>query len=125
MADYLLDSDVILWFLRGRGDAVALVKELSARGMLGCSALSLIEVLMGVRPKDELATEAFLGSLRAYPVDRPVATRAASLIRQYKTRGRTLQLADAAIAATCFAYDLTLVTYNRKDYPMPDLRLFP
>ncbi len=71
--------------------------------MLGCSALSVIEVLVGVRPKDEPDTEAFLGSLRAYSVDRPVAMRAASLIRQYRTRGRILQLADAAIAATCMA----------------------
>ena len=125
MADYLLDSDVIIWFLRGRTEAVDLVKNLSGRGVLGCSALSIIEVLGGVKPKDEPSTEAFLDTLRSYPVDRSTARQAAGLIRQHRIKGRTLQFVDATIAATCLAHDLTLVTYNQRHFPMSGLRMLP
>ena len=44
-----------------------------------------------------------------------VTKRAVELIEQYSnTHG--LMLADAQIAATCLEYDLTLVTYNVKDF---------
>jgi len=125
VADYLLDSDVIIWFLRGRTEAVDLVKNLSGRGVLGCSALSIIEVLGGVKPKDEPSTEAFLDTLRSYPVDRSTARQAAGLIRQHRIKGRTLQFVDATIAATCLAHDLTLVTYNQRHFPMSGLRMLP
>ena len=38
--------------------------------------------------------------------------------------GGQISLVDMAIAATAIAHKLTLVTENRKDFPMPELTLF-
>ena len=40
-------------------------------------------------------------------------------------RGRTLSIPDVIIAATALAYRLVLMTDNRKDFPMPQLAIFP
>ncbi len=39
-------------------------------------------------------------------------------------KGRTLALTDMLIAATALEHELTLITDNHKDFPMPELLLF-
>ncbi len=44
---------------------------------------------------------------------------------QYSKRGKSISFQDASIAAVCIAYGCTLVTENTKDFPMPELQLYP
>ncbi|MBM3215133.1 type II toxin-antitoxin system VapC family toxin [Candidatus Poribacteria bacterium] len=41
-----------------------------------------------------------------------------------RRQGITLGQVDVLIAATARAHDLMLVTYNRSDFPMPDITLY-
>ena len=52
---------------------------------------------------------------RILPVDRKVAMRWASLVAHGSRAGRPLPT-DSLIAATAFAYGLTIVTRNTKDF---------
>ena len=116
---YCLDSDVVILHLRNakRGATVTANLEALARsGTLVCSTLTIGEVLQGLRPGEERPTRAFLSVLEAYPVDRAVAERGAEIVRELRTRGKTLGLADALIAATCLEHDLALVTMNLRDF---------
>jgi predicted nucleic acid-binding protein len=117
----LLDTDVLIWHLRGRESTRRWIEALKAGGVPCCSALSVTEIVLGMRPKEEAATRAFLDALDVIPVDRRVAWRAGELIRAYAGRGVTLDFVDAAIAATCLTYGLILATYNVRHYPMPEL----
>src|SRR6185295_3975687 len=47
MADFLLDSDVVIWHLRGHAAIVKLVLGLARRGHFGLSAVARAEVLLG------------------------------------------------------------------------------
>lgn len=125
MADYLLDSDVIIWLLRGKPGAIDAIRDLRSHGTLGCSALSVFEVELGVKPGEEDRTREFLRSLRCYAVDGQAASRAAGWFREYRRKGRTLDFMDLLIGATCLRWNLTLVTYNPKDFPIPELPLLP
>jgi predicted nucleic acid-binding protein len=125
VARYLLDSDVIIWCLRGRRDTVQLVEGLQRESVPHCSALSVIEVEVGMKIGEEKTTRAFLGALRIEPVDGNVAQLVASYMRQYRRRGTTLDLVDASIAATCVVRGLLLVTYNVKHYPVPEVIFYP
>lgn len=118
----LLETDVIIWYLRGRESIRAWVLELSKDDVPRCSALSVTEVVAGMRPREEPATREFLQALRVIDVDRGVAWLAGELIRGYGRRGITLDFVDAAIAATCLGHRLALATYNVKHYPMHELR---
>ena len=122
---HLLDSDVLIWFLRGRKGAVALIKELKEAAIPGCSTLSVLEVMGWVKREEEEGTREFLQSLQLYSFEEEASFLAAQYLRQYRKKGKTLSLIDAGIAATCVVNDLALVTYNTKDFPMPELKVYP
>ena len=124
MNHYLLDSDVIIWCLRGRKDVVDLVKELHQEGLPGCSTMSVLEVQIGVRPGEEEDTSSFLNALSSYPVDIGVANQASLYIREWKKKGETLDFVDAIIAGICKIHELTLVTFNATHFPMEDISLY-
>lgn len=122
MAGALLDTDVIIWYLRGRQHARGWVDRLTVEDVPACSALSITEIILGTRRGEAGATRAFLNALAVIPVDREVAWRAGELIGDYGRRGVTVDLVDATIAATCLTHGFVLATYNDRHYPMPDLR---
>lgn len=121
MSKALLDTDVIIWFLRGRESTRHWLDELKAGGVPCCSALSVTEVVLGMRPNEEAATLAFLESLEVIPPDREIAWKAGEWIREYARRGITLDFVDATIAATCFTRGLILASYNVRHYPMSEI----
>lgn len=125
MSKFLLDSDVIIWHLRGRTEITEMLKEIQKFGVPGCSALSVVEVQVGLKKGEEEKTDLFLRSLKIFDLNREIANKAAQLIREYKQRGITLNLPDAVIAGTCIFYDLILVTCNKKHYPIPELTFHP
>jgi len=94
-------------------------------GVPGCSALSVLEVQLGVKKGEEERTNHFFKHLRVFDVNREIASKAAQLIREYKGKGVTLDIPDAVIASTCILHDLVLVTYNRKHYPITELEFYP
>jgi predicted nucleic acid-binding protein len=125
MSRFLLDSDVIIWHLRGRPEVTEMLRNLQNFSLPGCSAVSVFEVQLGVKRGEEEATLRFLKALTIYDVNWEVADRSAQLVREYKSKGQSLSAADALIAGTCFLHNLTLVTYNRKHYPIANLNIYP
>jgi len=121
MSKYLLDSDTIIWHLRGRKEVTEMLRDLQRFGLPGCSALSVLEVQLGVKKGEEEKTDRFLKSLKVFDVNSEIAGKAAHLIRESKARGITLDIPDAVIASTCILHNLILVTYNRKHYPISEL----
>jgi predicted nucleic acid-binding protein len=122
---YLLDSDVLIWFLRGREDTVVLVRDLKRSAIPGYSALSILEVMGWVKREEKEETEEFFRSLHLYPFEDKTAFLAARYMREYRAKGKTLEPFDVSIAATAVLNDLVLVTYNTKDFPMPELKIYP
>ena len=80
---------------------------------------------MGVKRGEEEATQRFLKALKIFDINWEIADRSADLVPGYKSKGRVLGLADALIAGTCLIHNLTLVTCNRKHYPIAELDIYP
>jgi tRNA(fMet)-specific endonuclease VapC len=125
MSRFLLDSDVIIWHLRGRNEVTEMLMELQKYGVPGCSAISILEVEVGLKKSEEEKTSRFLKALKVFEVNREVASQAAKFVRDQKSKGLTLGLGEAIVAGTCLLNNLTLVTYNRKHYPVETLEFFP
>jgi predicted nucleic acid-binding protein len=103
-----------------------MLRDIQRVGLPGCSAISVIEVQLGVKTKDEEEkTSHFLDSLNVFDINLEIANRAARLIRDHKAKGLTIDIPDAIIASTCILHNLILVTYNRKHYPIAELKFHP
>jgi predicted nucleic acid-binding protein len=125
MADFLLDTNIVVDFLRGHEGTIALWAKLIDQGELCLSAISYLEIVAGIRPNEQNASYDVLAELTALPLDTYVADQAGQLVARYRARGITLDIADAAVAATAILHDLTVVTYNKRHFPMPELALYP
>jgi len=116
---------VIIAYLRGMEEAVDFVNHLFRNGAaLGCCPVNVAEVYAGIREKEHGATEKMIYSLQFFSIDLETAKLAGNMIRDYRSRGTTLALADAMIAAVAIQNGLILATYNEKHYPMTELTLF-
>jgi len=123
-AEYLLDSDVIIWHLRGNEQVGNLLAELEEFQPVACSVINVFEVVCGARPQERELTMSFLNSLWQIPVTPEIATEAGEYWKNFRRRGITLGRSDALIAATAKVRELTLVTFNIAHYPMKDIELY-
>ena len=126
MAAFLLDTNIIIDILRGKRDRVTLVRELVAQeNSMACCAVTVTEIYAGLRPQELDKTERLLRHLDYMEISQEIAKKAGLLKQSWARRGVTLSFPDVMIAAVAISGNLTLITGNRKDFPMPELRLYP
>ena len=119
MSFVVLDTDAASHLLRGRVD------EALTRNIVG-STLAVTFVTVGELTKWTLIRhwgpqrlaklQAFLSEFLVLPYSPRVAIAWGDLQAHAQLRGRPRPANDTWIAACCLVRDLSLVTYNRKDY---------
>lgn len=117
----LVDTTVLVGVLRRHEPTVTRFK-----GMVDppfASAITIEEILRGMRSHERGATDALLQWLVVADVGERESRRAAAWRSDYATRGITLSQADALIAACAHERGATLATANVKDFPMQELRV--
>jgi predicted nucleic acid-binding protein len=115
-ARLLIDTDVLIDYLRGQAQAVAYLEDRAETLLV--SAITVAELFAGVREgKERTALSAFLSAFEVVAVDAVIAERAGLFRRDYG-RSHSTGLADALIAATAGHVQAQLVTLNRKHFPM-------
>lgn len=119
---YLIDTDVVIEYLRGREQAIGYLESLD--GQLCVSAITVAELYAGVRDDEQEALERFLGAFDVIAVDHALA-RLAGLFRKSHQPAHGTGLADAIVAMSAKAAEAVLVTFNRRHYPMIDDVLVP
>ena len=115
----LIDSDVIIWILRGRSDIKEKMEVFinDNNENLFITPIQISEVYAGLKEKEKIDTSLFLESLPCVEINDHIGKLAGEYLNQYqKLHGLTL--ADALIAACSKIYSLKLWTLNRKHYPM-------
>jgi len=111
----LVDTDVLIWHLRGYPQATRRLDEL---GALMVSAVSYLELLQGMRNKAELVAVKKMLQHRAatlLPVSEAITQRAIDLM-EWLTLSHGLQMGDALIAATALEHGLPVLTANVKHF---------
>lgn len=119
----LVDTSVLIDYLRGEDGASELLEDERATGVLNASEITRLEVLAGMRPAEEDRTRLLLSTLVWHPVDASVAEMAGALGRTWLASHRAIDGADLAIAATAMLLGARLLTLNIRHFPMfSDLR---
>ena len=112
----LVDTDVLIDFLRGYDQAVTFIDEFSPHIIL--SPIVVAELYAGVKGTRELnVLNNFVSLFRVVPIDSEIAKKAGLFKRDFgKSHG--VGLADAVLAATAEEENAGLKTLNVKHYPM-------
>ena len=123
MSKVLVDTDVLIWHLRGKPQAAQRLDEMP---VLTLSAVSYLELLQGLRNKAELAAIKQMLALRnanILPLTANITQRATGLMETLAL-SHGLQMGDALIAATALEHHLPLLTGNVKHFvAVENLRL--
>lgn len=121
MADQLLlDTTVLVDYLRDKDVAVKYLEEIGADDHLLISVITVAELYAGVRGAKEMARlESLLAAFDIVPVNRAIAEKGGLYRRDYGPSHGT-GLADALIAASAAASLATLVTLNKRHFVMLD-----
>ncbi|MFZ5570598.1 MAG: type II toxin-antitoxin system VapC family toxin [Thermodesulfobacteriota bacterium] len=112
----LLDTDVLVDFLRGHEKAVAFVNEFSSQIIL--SSIVVAELYAGAKGNAELTIlENLISLFRVVPFTAEIA-KIGGLYKRDFGKSHAVGLADAVQAATANAEKAELKTLNLKHYPM-------
>ncbi len=124
MAQYLLDASVLIDWLKGRRQAAELLEELVRRGeVLAVNAISIAETYSGLSEEEHERVKPVLQTLEFWDIDLEVARLAGTYRYTYARMGRPLSVPDVLMAAHAVARDVTLITGNVRDFPMPELQM--
>jgi len=117
-----IDSDVLIWHLRGERKALNLLKKLRDKEQfdLWVGAMQRAEIVFFMRPAEESATLLFLDQFQTAPVDQQIIDRAGEFYRRWNPRCGT-DVNDAILAATALQTGGRIYTLNAKHYQMSEV----
>ena len=116
MSSYLLDTCIVIDFLRGQEAAKAFLQKLPSRPHV--SVVTLTKIFAGLRSrKEETAVRAFFADCRIWNLTPDISENAGYMLRHYRP-SLGIDVPDALIAATAEHHRLELATLNVKHFPM-------
>ena len=114
MPSILVDSDIVIDYLRGFESAKSFFKESFQNRNLFLSVINIAEIYSGrdtKKPVKDHAIVSFLNNFQIAVVTPTIAKSAGILKRDYNA-----PFADALVAATALEYDFQLATRNIKHF---------
>ena len=111
----LIDTDVIIWYLRGNEKAFKTIENLET---FNISVVTYMELVQGMRNKKEL--NSLRQAIHAWNskilyITEEISAKAMFVVEQHFL-SHSMQLADALIGSTAVAHGLPLLTGNDKHY---------
>ena len=123
MGKVIIDTDILIDFLRGKQQAKDVLDSFSEDDIPCCSVITVAEIRAGMHPGEESDTMSLLNSLEHLVIDKEIALLAGKL--KQETVDRHLELDDCFIAAAALHYRATLLTHNPKHYFYKGLDIKP
>lgn len=114
---FVADTDVLIDFLRDRGDGARRIELELKTGRLCTTAVSAFELWVGAKsPQEKAAVGTLLSALSIIPLDAPAANDSGEVFRTLKAKGITIGMADSLIAGICLSRNAMLITRNKKHF---------
>lgn len=123
---FIIDTDILIDSARNIVDAISCLQKTEDRTPLTISVVTQMELIIGCRNKNELASlERFLSRFQIIKIESDISDKAVELLKEYRL-SHGLLIADALIASTALVLNQPLITKNQKDYRfIGNLHLLP
>ncbi len=125
MTHYLIDTDVLIDYLRATDKAIKFLEKTIPTATCYLSSITVAELYAGIREgKERHLFEKFLQAFEIVAVNTEIAKQGGLYRRDFGKEYGT-GLADALIAASAHHVNAKLVTLNKKHFPMLKNILIP
>lgn len=126
MQNFLVDTNVWIDFLNKRENAIDLINKLTRTGEIFSSILTITELRAGwTDEKSRHYLPIFYAQTKIIDISVEIAELAGKFLQVYKTKGISLPTIDTIIGSTAILENCQLVTGNKKDFPMPEIKFYP
>jgi predicted nucleic acid-binding protein len=117
-----LDSDILIWHLRGSQEARDLLRDLmqDPDSELWIGAMQRAEIVFFMRADEEENTLDLLSLFKTCPIDEHIIDQAGNLYRKWNP-SHGIDPNDAILAATVTLRGGRILTQNISHYPMPGI----
>lgn len=117
----VIDSDVLIDFLRGKEYAVSRIKELEKTEEIATTDINAFELYFGAynskeKEKNITATKGLLGTLKLLHSQDKAMEIAGQLLAHRKATGKLLDIRDVLIAAMTINEGYTLLSNNKSHF---------
>lgn len=112
MAGPVLDSNVLIDYLRGAGPGRDLVRRLIGDSGYRVTAVTAFELALGSSHRENPRPVHALLAVPSLALTRRAGLRAGELLGELRRDGETIDVRDAMQAGICLEADATLVTRN-------------
>lgn len=119
---FLPDTNIFILGLRGSEPEATFLKKAIEKNRLLVSVVVIGEFLSKVREQDVEAFDRLVNSFKVLPIDQKVA-RIGAKLRWESLKTKRAYLMDCFLAAQAKIHNLTLVTNNKADFPMKDIKI--
>jgi predicted nucleic acid-binding protein len=115
--EVLIDSDVLIWYLRGKPGLTEEIQRLIENNGLYSTPVTVTEIFAGSRPSESKLISHVFNLIQVVEINYDMGKLAGEFLNKYR-KSHGLELADSMIGAATSYYELKLWTYNYKHYPM-------
>jgi predicted nucleic acid-binding protein len=123
--EYLVDTVVWIWAVRGLHEAPAILASLRRLGRLAVSAITLLELRRALAPEEYEAAERLLAGVQVLPVDGTIARAAGTYLVRCADEGYRVDFFAGIVQTTAALTGRLLVTYSEAQYPLAGCRILP
>ncbi|MDP3733358.1 MAG: type II toxin-antitoxin system VapC family toxin [Candidatus Daviesbacteria bacterium] len=126
MNGVLIDTDIWIDFLKKREYAIELVTKLAEQTQIFTSILTITELRAGMTTEQaEKYMPIFYAHTEIVDISKEIAEMSGEFLKEYSLKGISLASVDVLIASSAILQNCQLVTRNKKDFPMPEIKLYP
>ncbi len=118
---YLLDTNVLINAIKAKEPDKSFLKKIISENLLCISVVSVGEFLSQASEEAEKKFNQLISAATILMIDLETA-KVAAVYRKKFLKTRRVQLLDYFLAAQAKLNNLTLVTHNKADFPMKDIR---
>jgi predicted nucleic acid-binding protein len=116
MIEYLIDTNILIAVLKGNAKLKSFIENLAC----ALDTTVYVELIQGAKNKAEVQKiEKYLTQFELIHFDKAVSRKTIELIRAH-SKSHGLMFGDAVIAAAYLENNLTLITYNIRDFQFID-----
>lgn len=123
MKKVLLDSNIFIRAYKGFEVELTLVNKLIEKGELIISVVAIGEFYAKSTESERQMFDNLIAQFGALEVDEKVAKAAGDYRNEFLRKSKRVFLLDCFLAAQAKINNLTLITNNKSDFPMKDIKV--